>query len=116
MFRCVRESDVPKMARRLMAKAMPGPVTLLLPVDEKTAGPMLDNPEVFSRLVASANPKSAHTGLADSKIQNSKYPGVIGIRCPDQPLTQEMLSLAGGPVVAPRLTSPVSPRRAPPTR
>jgi tRNA threonylcarbamoyl adenosine modification protein (Sua5/YciO/YrdC/YwlC family) len=106
VFLYVTRDHVSEPARRLIDKAMPGPITLLLPVDAKSSGPVLKDKSLFERLVAvkgqapfSGNPQSS---------------GVIGIRCPDQPLAREMLSAIDGPVVAPsaNLAGQPSPRTA----
>ena len=71
---------IPSEARRLMARAWPGPVTLLL----STAGT-----------------------LAESALQKQGlYPvlcseGFIGLRCPDEPVAVAMLGAVASPVVAP---------------
>ncbi len=66
-------------ARRLMASAWPGPVTLLLP----TGGALADG------------------GLQEAGLHEVLAAGgVIALRCPDEPVAQAMLSSVPGPVVA----------------
>ena len=97
VFLYVATEHVNDTARRLIDKAMPGPITLLLPVGKKLADPRFHSPHLYKRLVAEVEGKP-----------------VIGIRCPDQPLAQEMLSAVDGPVVAPsaNLAGQPSPRTA----
>lgn len=82
-----------QVATRLMAKAMPGPITLLLPTGGRLADPSLQEPGLYARLVSD---------------------DILGVRCPDQPLAQSMLARVEGPVVAPsaNLTGKASPRSA----
>lgn len=85
--------SIPPAARRLIAKAWPGPVTLLLSV----GGSLPD--ETLQR-----------QGLYDILSLDD----VIGLRCPDEPLATAMLDQAGASVVAPsaNLTGEPSPRSA----
>jgi tRNA threonylcarbamoyl adenosine modification protein (Sua5/YciO/YrdC/YwlC family) len=71
--------DVPPAAANLIAKAWPGPVTILLKVGGRLADKDLQQ-----------------SGLYDVLCAND----VIGLRCPDSPVTAAMLRGAGGPVVA----------------
>lgn len=73
-------SHVPAAAERLIAKAWPGPVTLLLP----TGGQLADQ-------------KLQAAGLHDVLCWN----GVIGLRCPEPLVTRLMLAGVDAPVVAP---------------
>lgn len=84
-------SDVRPEARHLIAKGLPGPVTLLLPTGGKLA--QFEDPALYERLV---------------------WEGTLGVRCPDQPVSQAMLSAVKGPVVAPsaNLAGHASPRTA----
>jgi protein-tyrosine phosphatase len=83
---------VPQGAKRLVEKAWPGPITLLLPVSETLADASLPA-EMMGRLV---------------------YEGAIGLRCPDEPVAIAMLSAVADPVVAPsaNLAGAASPRTA----
>jgi len=76
-FRYVRE--VPVRARTLMQKAWPGPVTILLGVRGGFADASLGGKAVFRRVCRG---------------------GVVGLRCPDDATTQELLRRVGRPVVA----------------
>jgi tRNA threonylcarbamoyl adenosine modification protein (Sua5/YciO/YrdC/YwlC family) len=71
--------DVPPAAANLIAKAWPGPVTLLLKVGGRLADKHLQNHGLYDVLCAD---------------------DVIGLRCPDSPVTGALLRGAGGPVVA----------------
>jgi len=86
---------VPPRARWLMAKAWPGPVTVLLNTGERKF------PDAKLRKVR---------GLYDQLTAD----GVIGLRCPDEPVARTMLRLVEGPVVAPSANLPgaASPRNA----
>jgi len=71
--------DVPTRARTLMAKAWPGPVTILLPTGGRLASSSLRGKALYARIA----------------------PGdVVGLRCPDDPVAQRLLGRAGGPVLA----------------
>jgi tRNA threonylcarbamoyl adenosine modification protein (Sua5/YciO/YrdC/YwlC family) len=91
VFQYVR--DLPATARRLMDKAWPGPVTLVLPTGGK---------------------------LADKKLQKKGLHEILcmedtlGVRCPSDPVAQAMLSAAALPIVAPsaNLAGQPSPRNA----
>ena len=85
--------DVPPMARRLIAKAWPGPVTILLPTHGKLADRTLQSAGLHGLL---------------------SHEGSIGLRCPDNLLAQGLLSAAKAPVVAPsaNLAGQPSPRTA----
>ena len=69
----------PENAIRLMRKAWPGPLTIVLPVGETFADPSLDA-ELVQRLC---------------------HEGTLAFRCPSHPVSQEMLTKAPFPVVAP---------------
>ena len=72
---------MPLAARRLMDRAWPGPVTLLVPTGGKLADAKLRRREgLYDRLCAD---------------------GVIGLRCPDEPVARAMLGQISLPVVAP---------------
>jgi len=68
-----------KLARRLMLKAWPGPVTLLLPVGGKLAEKRLDKAGLYDVLTCD---------------------DVIGLRCPDEPVAMAVLLAVAAPVVA----------------
>jgi len=73
-------SSVPSRAARLMSRAWPGPVTLLLP----TGGKLADG-------------KLQAAGLGDVLC----WHGMIGLRCPEPAVARAMLSAVEMPVVAP---------------
>ena len=73
-------TDMPPAAARLIHRAWPGPVTVLLP----TGGALADT-------------KIEKAGLHDLLSKD----GVIGLRCPDEPVALAMLSAVKAPVVAP---------------
>jgi protein-tyrosine phosphatase len=85
--------DVPATARRLIEAAFPGPVTVLLETGGRLADSELDNETLRVRLC---------------------WEGHIGLRCPDEPVTAEILRRCGGPVVMPsaNLAGQSSPRNA----
>ncbi len=78
MGRYVR--DMPFRAQQLIAKAWPGPVTVLLPTGGKLATEEFNSPGVYKTLC---------------------YRNVIGLRCPQGELCEKMLSSTTGPVIAP---------------
>jgi L-threonylcarbamoyladenylate synthase len=85
---------IPLRANWIMSKTWPGPVTLLL----EAAGKFPDK-------------KLQHTkGLYETLTLD----GVIGLRCPDEPMAAAMLEKIDGPVVAPsaNLAGQRSPRTA----
>lgn len=84
----------PEAAARLIHKALPGPVTLLLPTGGALSDPAL----------------AAQAGLYERLVSGD----VIGVRCPDEPVAQAMLSAVDAPVVAPsaNLAGRPSPRTA----
>jgi tRNA A37 threonylcarbamoyladenosine synthetase subunit TsaC/SUA5/YrdC len=114
VFLYVAKDHVSDLARRLIRKAMPGPITLLLPVGAKSAGVTLNDASIYERLVALSKGVPKGRSNPQSAIRNPQLPGVIGIRCPDQSLSQEMLAAIDGPVVAPsaNLAGRPSPRTA----
>jgi tRNA threonylcarbamoyl adenosine modification protein (Sua5/YciO/YrdC/YwlC family) len=85
--------DIPEEARRLMAKAWPGPVTLILPVGGKLADGSLGRRELYEQLC---------------------HDDMIGLRCPEPQVARAMLAAAAAPVVAPsaNLAGQPSPRTA----
>ena len=85
--------DIPIPAQTLMKKAWPGPVTILLPVAGKFTHRSLQGRALFRRIAPA---------------------GVIGLRCPDHPVTQLLLKRVGKPVLAPsaNLAGKTPPRSA----
>ena len=85
--------DIPAGARRLMARAWPGPLTLLLATGGRLADDALQSAGLHDVLVAE---------------------GLLGIRCPQGELCETMLAAAGVPIVAPsaNLAGRPSPRDA----
>ncbi|MCC7145881.1 MAG: threonylcarbamoyl-AMP synthase [Phycisphaeraceae bacterium] len=71
------------LVRRLMRKLMPGPVTLVVDVEEETIA------EGLKQL-----------GLSEEHRGALWHGHTIGLRCPDEPTAQRVLAAAGGPVVA----------------
>jgi len=87
-------ANPPELARRLIAKALPGPLTLLLPTGGALAkGSPADGPGMYERLVSD---------------------DVLGVRCVAEPTAQAMLAAIDAPVVAPsaNLAGRPSPRCA----
>jgi len=84
-------ADVPPRARALMRKAWPGPLTLLLPVPRRLPDGSLRGRGLRRRI----GPE-----------------GVVGLRCPDDPVARALLSRTHKPVLA---TSANLPGRAPAT-
>lgn len=73
--------DLAGLAARLIRKAWPGPLTLILSVDDPSAAPVM-------------------AGLNGSVATTLYHNGTIGLRCPDQQVTERILKSADGPVVA----------------
>ena len=71
--------DVPVLARALIYKAWPGPATILLPVDSEFPKRTLRNRDLYNRI--SPN-------------------GIVGLRCPDDPVAQILLEKPGKPILA----------------
>lgn len=69
------------VATRLIKKAWPGPLTLIVPVEDPDAAPIA-------------------SGLDASTIDDIYYDNTVGLRCPSHPFAREMLRASGGPVVA----------------
>ena len=86
-------ADIPTPARRLMRRAWPGPVTMLLPTGGRLADEHLQQ-----------------HGLYDQLCRD----GVIGLRCPKGNVAETLLSALASPVVAPsaNLAGAPSPRSA----
>jgi len=93
IFRYV--ADPPEPARRLIAKALPGPLTLLLP----TGGAFADD-----------SPAARDRALYERLVHND----VLGVRCVAEPTAAAMLDAVDDPVVAPsaNLAGNPSPRSA----
>ncbi|MCO6438975.1 MAG: threonylcarbamoyl-AMP synthase [Phycisphaerae bacterium] len=68
-------------ARRLIRKAWPGPLTLILPEPHPEAAPIARR-------------------LDPNMLDAVYYNGAVGLRCPDERFALAMLRAAGGPVVA----------------
>ncbi len=86
-------ADMPTVARTIIRKGWPGPVTLLVPTGGRLADRTLGGPTLYARLCQD---------------------DIIGLRCPDEPTTAAMLTEAGVPIVAPsaNLAGAPSPRTA----
>jgi len=86
-------SELPSEAARLIRRAWPGPITLLVPTGGRLARADWDTPQLRRTLCSE---------------------GLIGLRCPDEPLCRAMLAAVDGPVVAPsaNLAGAPSPRSA----
>ncbi len=87
-------SNLSDDARRIISRAWPGPVTLVVPVGGQLADKRLRH----------------HEGLYERLC----FEGMIGLRCPDEPVAQAMLAGAAMPVVAcsANLAGQPSPRSA----
>ena len=72
---------IPGIASRLIRKAWPGPLTLILDV-------------------ADADQAGASAGLSGSTSAAIYYDGTIGLRCPDNRIAEAILRASGSPVVA----------------
>ncbi|NLW86301.1 MAG: threonylcarbamoyl-AMP synthase [Planctomycetes bacterium] len=77
-YRYVSRADTPPQARRLIEKAWPGPITIVLKANGHLADPALK--PLYGRLC---------------------HDDCIGLRCPDEPLASAMLSAVERTVVAP---------------
>ena len=86
--------DIPLRAEWLMAKIWPGPVTILLDTDGRFPDKKLQ--------------------CASGLYQELTAHGVIGLRCPDEPLARRMLAQAPGSIIAPSANQrgALSPRSA----
>jgi len=73
-------ADLPAAARRMIDKAWPGPLTLVVPAGGRLADEQLDEAGLYEVL--------AHRDL-------------LGLRCPDEPVARRMLSATRAAVVAP---------------
>ena len=69
------------VAERLMKKGWPGPLTLVLSMDDPTSAP-------------------AAAELDRDTIDALYHDKTVGLRCPDQPFATDLLRETGGPVVA----------------
>ena len=80
---------------RLVHKAMPGPITLRVAVDEDTARDRLEalglDAEAADRI---------YEGGVSGEVAGETVGGMVGLRCPDDPLALALLEAADGPVVA----------------
>lgn len=86
-------ADIPAPARRLMRRAWPGPITVLLPTGGRLADEHLQQQGLYDQLCPD---------------------GLIGLRCPKGDLAETMLAAVASPVVAPsaNLAGAPSPRSA----
>jgi tRNA threonylcarbamoyl adenosine modification protein (Sua5/YciO/YrdC/YwlC family) len=75
------------LARRLIRKGWPGPLTLIFPVESR------ETIEAYER-------------LGEAGRQSIYSQGSVGIRCPDHPVATAMLSAAGVPVIASSASPP----------
>ena len=73
--------DPPGVGRRLARKGWPGPLTIVFAVGDPSAAPVMAD-------------------LPDEAAAAMYHRGTIGLRCPDEPSTGELLGAVGGPVVA----------------
>ncbi len=71
------------VAGRLAAKAMPGPLTLLIEV----------TPEVIAD-------RLKQIGLTEDRQSRIYHRGIVGLRCPDHPIAQRVLAELDTPVIA----------------
>ncbi|MGC9455456.1 MAG: L-threonylcarbamoyladenylate synthase [Phycisphaerae bacterium] len=78
----------PLRARRLMEKAWPGPLTILLPTGGELADPKLQDETLYARVC---------------------YNDTIGLRCPSDTVAARLLSAVDEPVVAPSANRAGSP-------
>lgn len=69
------------LATRFIRKAWPGPLTLVVRVDDPSAAPVM-------------------AGLNGSAAAAMYYQNTIGLRCPDEPVAQALLQAVEAPVVA----------------
>lgn len=72
---------LPRMAARLARKAWPGPLTLIVAVDDPASAPVM-------------------AGLNGSASAAMYYDNTIGMRCPDDPFAHALLRAVESPVVA----------------
>jgi protein-tyrosine phosphatase len=73
--------EVKGVASRLVRKGWPGPLTLILAVDDPFSAPVMAN-------------------LEASVVAGMYFERTIGLRCPDDPVAERILRLTRGPVVA----------------
>ena len=71
--------DLPPVGRRLIERAWPGPLTLIVEV---------------------AGEPAAWSELSESHRDELYHEGTIGFRCPDHPVAKALLAAVDGPVVA----------------
>lgn len=69
------------IARRMARKGWPGPLTLIVGVDDPTNAPILK-------------------GRPDSTLESVFHENSVGLRCPDDVITQAILQATDGPIVA----------------
>lgn len=73
--------DLPRMAARLVQKAWPGPLTLIVTVDDPASAPVM-------------------VGRNGSAAAAMYYDNTIGFRCPDDAVAQAILRAVDAPIVA----------------
>lgn len=73
--------SVTGVTKRFIHKAWPGPLTLIVPVDDPLSAPVM-------------------AGLNGSAAAAMYYENAIGLRCPDNPVAQALLQVVEAPVVA----------------
>ncbi len=83
---------MPPIAERIIRKAWPGPLALVLPVEDPARTPIAEN-------------------VTPNLLEEMFFEGTIGLRCPDDPVTTRALADVGHPVVA---ASANRPGNAPP--
>lgn len=74
-------NELSPMARRIVRRAWPGPLTIVLAVPDPLAAPVM-------------------AGRNGSARDAMFFNGTVGLRCPDHAIALEVLRGAGGPVVA----------------
>lgn len=72
---------IPPLARRLVKKGWPGPLTLIFQVEDPTAAPI-------------------HKSLSPQGAAATYVGGTVGIRLPDHPVTAAILNAANAPIIA----------------
>jgi L-threonylcarbamoyladenylate synthase len=74
-------NSLPPKAERLIRKAWPGPLSLVLPVEDPTQTSIADT-------------------VARDLLGEMFFEGTVGLRCPDHPVATRALAQVAGPVVA----------------
>lgn len=81
-------SPLSGVARRLMRKAWPGPLTLILPVDNPLTQPRMAGLDSYAVTAMYFENTTGKAGL------------LVGLRCPSDAFARAMLSATQGPVIA----------------